>query len=593
MKVAYFLFLLFFINGVYAQVIPAGNRVEWNSAGYQPPTVSPRTTINVMDFGAIADGTGDNFQSFTNAVAALNGHYGIVLIPPGTYFMQSGITLPDSVILRGAGSNSTFIKINSTGTCFGMYGTGTNAFSPVLSGFQKDSKKITVGNAASFEAGNSIEVRQTNGNWDVVPAAWAVKVVGQFTKITAIHGDTLFIEDKLRIDYDPTLLPEVQKIIPRKQVCIEYLNVERVNPSVSGVGNAFEFSYAENCRVKGVESNKSPGSHCKVSLSSHIEITGSYFHDANTYDGVGTKGYGIALDSHSGLCLISNTIFKHLRHAMMVKDGANGNVFAYNYSQSVYRNGTDEFPTDLAGDISLHGHYSYANLFEGNIVQNIIVDETWGPSGPYNTFFRNRTEHYGIYMDATRTNYSNFAGNEIIGSFLSGFYTITGTGNFLFGNNLNGVITPSGTTPLNDSSCYTTTAPSFWNITDGWPAIGINNPLNGKTIPAKAGYLAGKYTDMPPIDLPTGLNDLKSASIGLYPNPTSGEVFINYLSNGREGVKINITDVKGKQVITKNYGTNPIGISTKKINVSGLPKGIYFVNVSTDMETVGMKMIIK
>lgn len=593
MKISYFLFLLFFTIGVDAQVIPEGNRVEWNTAGYQPPTVSPRMTVNILDFGAKADGVSDNFQSFTDALASLNGRYGIVLIPAGTYLLQSGITLPDSVILRGAGSNSTFIKINSAGTCFGMYGAGTNTFTPVLSGYQKDSKKFTVSNASLFEAGNSIELRQTNGSWDVVPAAWAEKVVGQFTKITAIRGDTLFLEDRLRIDYDSTLHPEVQKIIPRKQVCIEYLNVERVNTSVTNVGNAFEFSYAENCRVKGVESNKSPGSHCKVSLSSHIEITGSYFHDANTYDGVGTKGYGIALDSHTGLCLITNTIFKHLRHAMMAKDGANGNVFACNYSQSVYRNGAGEFPNDLAGDISLHGHYSYANLFEENIVQNIIVDETWGPSGPYNTFFRNRTEHYGIYMDATRTNYSNFVGNEIIGSFLTGLYTITGSGNFLFGNNRNGTITPAGTTPLNDLSCYLTTPPTFWNIPDSWPSIGINNTLNSKTIPAKANYLSGKFTDMPPVDTATNLNNLISSSGILYPNPASSTVYLNYLSDGLNGVKIEIADSQGKQLVNLDYGTYPVGIITQKINISGLPKGIYFVTVTTDCTNKGLKLIVK
>jgi hypothetical protein len=40
----------------------------------------------------------------------------------------------------------------------------------------------------------------------------------------------------------------------------------------------------------------------------------------------------------------------------------------------------------------------YANLFEGNIIQNYMIDHYWGPAGPYNTFFRNRTELYGIVM---------------------------------------------------------------------------------------------------------------------------------------------------------------------------------------------------
>ncbi len=104
---------------------------------------------------------------------------------------------------------------------------------------------------------------------------------------------------------------------------------------------------------------------------------------------------------------------RNLRHAMMVKTGANGNVFSYNYSKNVRRS---EWPNNYGGDISLHGHYSYANLFEGNIVQNIMIDHYWGPSGPLNTFFRNRAELYGIIMtggDPTTSDMQNFVGNEI------------------------------------------------------------------------------------------------------------------------------------------------------------------------------------
>ena len=593
MKVVYTLFIFCITLIANAQVIPSGKRVEWETAGYQIPTVTPKIRVSVLDFGAKADGVTDDSQSIVNAIAFLNGRYGVVFFPAGTYLLQSGITLPDSVILRGTGSNSTFVKINSTGTCFGMYGTGTNTFTPVISGYQKDSKKITVGNVALFETGNSIELRQTNGTWDVVPASWAEKVVGQLTKITGIRGDTLFLEDKLRLNFDPTLNLEVQKINPRRQVCIEYLNIERVNASTTAVGNAIEFSYAENCRVKGVESNKSQGSHCKVNLSSHIEITGSYFHDALMYDGVGTKGYGIALDTHSGLCMVSNNIFRHLRHAMMVKAGANGNVFAYNYSQSVYRNGAGEFPADLAGDISLHGHYAFANLFEGNIVQNIIIDEYWGPAGPYNTFFRNRTEHYGIYMDATQTNQSNFVGNEIVGSFLSGLYAITGTGNFLYGNNLNGTLTPAGTTPLTDTSFCLTGLPSFWNIPDNWPSIGISNLLNAKTIPAKSNYLAGRYTDMPPVDTPTIQNELKTSSVTLYPNPANEYVTLSYYSKGSAGYKITICDLTGKSFLETDVENNQIGINTQKINISILPRGIYLVSLSSDQGKSLLKMVVK
>jgi hypothetical protein len=452
-----------------------------------------------MGFGAVADGVTDDRQAVVDAIAYLNGRYGVVYFPPGSYLLQSGISLPDSVIIRGAGSNTSFIKINSTGSCFGIYGSNTGNFTKIISGFEKDSKKVCVINASLFMTGDDVEIRQDNGSWNSNPANWAVKVVGQISKITAIHEDTLLLEDKLRLTFDTALNLEIQKIIPKKHIRIECLNIERSNTSTTGSGYNIELSYAVNCRINNIESNKSQGSHCMISYSSHIEVSASYFHDAYMYDGSGTKGYGVTLNSHSGLCLITNNIFKHLRHAMMVKEGANGNVFAYNYSREPLRNGSLEYPQNYCGDISLHGHYPFSNLFEGNIVQNIFIDQTWGPSGPYNTFFRNRAELYGIIMSSSLTNNQSFVGNEITGTgysfpFSYGAYTITGNGHIQYGNNRNGSIIPSGTTTLSDSSYYLSAHPFFWNITANWPDIGISNTINTGSIPAKNRYLSGIYT---------------------------------------------------------------------------------------------------
>jgi hypothetical protein len=88
-------------------------------------------------------------------------------------------------------------------------------------------------------------------------------------------------------------------------------------------------------------------------------------------------GYGIALYFHTSDCLIEDNIFRNLRHSLSFQCGANGNVVGYNYSRDPNRS---EFPANYGADISMHGHYSYANLFEGNIVQNIQLDQTWGPS---------------------------------------------------------------------------------------------------------------------------------------------------------------------------------------------------------------------
>jgi len=62
---------------------------------------------------------------------------------------------------------------------------------------------------------------------------------------------------------------------------------------------------------------------------------------------------------------------------MMVKTGSNGNIFSYNYSQEPTRS---EPISDFSGDISLHGHYAFANLFEGN---KCGVHLWWNPLGDF------------------------------------------------------------------------------------------------------------------------------------------------------------------------------------------------------------------
>jgi hypothetical protein len=251
----------------------------------------------------------------------------------------------------------------------------------------------------------------------------------------------------------------------------------------SAAGANIVISLAANCHVRGIESDKSVSAHVDIFQSTRILVEGSYFHHAFDYDGGSKRGYGVILNSHSGECLVTNNIFRFLRHAMMVKTGANGNVFSYNYSREVNRS---EPISNYGGDISLHGHYAYANLFEGNIVQNIMIDHAWGPSGPYNTFFRNRAELYGIIFtagDTTHSNSQHIVGNDI--NYFLGQYTITGTGHIQHGNNHKGTIKPPGTGTLNDTSYYLTDEPVFWSVSNSWPSLGIPNVLGAGTNPAR------------------------------------------------------------------------------------------------------------
>lgn len=63
--------------------------------------------------------------------------------------------------------------------------------------------------------------------------------------------------------------------------------------------------------------------------------------------------------------------------------------------------------------ISVHGHYPFMNLFEGNIVGRAGLADYWGASGPGNTLFRNRIigtdkhRDFGPYRGISVDDYSH------------------------------------------------------------------------------------------------------------------------------------------------------------------------------------------
>lgn len=70
-----------------------------------------RDVVSVTDFGADPTGVVDATTAFTNAQGTGNR---IVNIPPGTYLLDN-LRVKNGVVLRGSGTNATFIKQKTTG----------------------------------------------------------------------------------------------------------------------------------------------------------------------------------------------------------------------------------------------------------------------------------------------------------------------------------------------------------------------------------------------------------------------------------------------------------------------------------------------
>ena len=315
-----------------AAVLPVERGTDWSIAGLPAAPPTPLQEIDAAAHGATGDGTTPDDAALQAAIDALGSKPGVVHLGPGSYRLTSGLRLKSGAVLRGASAATTRLRCDlpsSGGTCLAAYGTTTGAWRAVTAGLERGSTALTVDDATGLAAGDWIEMRQANGTWDTEPADWAKNVVGQIERLVSVDGGTLVLEHPLRIAFDPALSPQIVEVVPVLDAGVEDLGIERTaDPSPTAAGNNLAFGYAARCWVRGIESARSIGAHVGVYTSSQLEITGSYFHDAFTYDGTSTRGYGVTLNSHTGACLVQDNVFRHLRHAMMVKTGANGNVFA-------------------------------------------------------------------------------------------------------------------------------------------------------------------------------------------------------------------------------------------------------------------------
>lgn len=547
---SFFLGLAWFFYGLgIAQIIPAYQQHNWKEVCDFPVFNPNLQTVSILDHGGISDSTGDNAQALSLAIQTLNGEPGIVLFPAGKYVFNSTQNIPSGVVIQGAGADSTrfyFDLGGSPSNCFQVTGGFLGTLRNVIQGYTEGSSVLSVSDTTGLIPGGFAEIRQTNGSWDSNPASWATYSVGQVLFIDSIRNNQVFLKYPLRITYDSLLNPQMRPMKVNTGNGFSCFYIERIDEPSSGAGYNFLFDKSVHGFLRGVQSNKSVGSHVMIELSSHIQVQGNYFYDAFTFDGSGTRGYGVTINNHSGSCLIENNIFRRLRHAMMVKHGANGNVFAYNYSREPKRS---EPISDYSGDISLHGHYPYANLFEGNIVQNIMTDHYWGPAGPDNVFLRNRAELYGIIITTgtQQTADQVYIGNETTNNgFLMGNFTLPGTGHFSYGNNVLGTTQPSGTSALSDTSYYRTQVPAFWFINHPWPSVGYPTSGGQYSNPAKERYEQLYYSLCSEAEL--GVPSLETTAMNnpyesVFPNPNSG-----IFSLPPDEIMATVRDISGRSI---------------------------------------------
>jgi hypothetical protein len=355
----------------------------------------------------------------------------------------------------------------------------------------------------------------------------------------------------------------------KTHVGIECLGIERVDATVAQTKN-IDFSWAAYCYVNGVKSNKTNFGHVVMSNSYNVHVTNNYFSNAHAYGG-GGQGYGVVLQLTSGNCLVQNNIFEHLRHSMLLQACVNGNILAYNYSRDPY---WDSFPSNASGDLVLHGNYVFMNLLEGNTVQNIVLDDSHGLNGPFNTFYRNRAELFGIVMN-NASDQQNFVGNEIT-NLIIGFYTLLGSGHYEYGNNDGGTTVPAGTSSMVDTTLFITPQNPYNGLITALPFIGYPNLMNTYKNQAQLNFENDVLASCSQEFIDTTTQDTSTAGIELfeleagviYPNPASHTLYISQVQG-----PVNYEVYNSQGVICM------VGTYNQGLNIERLAPGMYILRI--------------
>lgn len=580
MQKLFFFFIFCYSFSVSAQTIPEERLVDWSVVGHVGAFIEPSNIIDFIEAGGIPNGLDTNDEIIQEIISNNTDTETTILFPEGNYLFNQQLSLPSNFIIKGYDLSTTklLFDVETADDAIRVRGTHTTDSLFVSNTALKDQDYVVVSDSISFVPDDFIYL--IDRDIDKVTSNWGIHSTGQICQIKSIAADTVFFQNQIRRDFLIDDNPVLIKINMVRNVGIENLTIERLDETSNQTSNiSFERTY--NCWIKCVESTNCNFAHFDISNSTNTEISGCYLHDAFNY-GSGGKAYGVVLHFATGECLVYNNVFEHLRHSMLLQAGANGNVLSYNYSIDPFWTSV-ALPSNSAGDAVLHGNYPYANLFEGNIIQQMIIDNSHGINGPDNTFFRNRAELYGLFMNNNPpSSGQNFVGNEIINEGgLLGLYVLEGTNHFEYGNNQTGTIIPTGSTGLSQPSLYLNQSPDFYFTNSTWPPIGTTNELNQFKNEAKTRYEAGQVTPCSPIV--AGLVPAEYLNqLNLFPNPVSQTLFIE------------AGDIPFEDIVVRNaVGRVVLKTTSTHIDTSLLEDGIYFVELRIKGKPIVISNFVK
>jgi PKD repeat protein len=393
-------------------LVPSDRVIDWGRAGVYVngvkgiPDYPVGITCQSPSYAVDPTGATDSAAGIQAAINACPVDHA-VLLPAGTYRINSALSLKSRVVLRGEEpfAVTPLTKIVSYGNHKIVSIAGSSCSEVVVNvtaGYQKDSDTITVSSASSFALGDIVLIDELNdgvyrtnvGNDGT--CTWCGRngnrAMGELKIISAINGNNITLNNKLYYNYEAAYSPQLVRKVSTgaKYNCgVESLTLEMAPGSTSvsdGTGVSFmycKYNWLYRVEIKGVKVDNVESAYSSIGN----EIRDCWIHDTPAgYNGAG-HGYGVDLYAHTTDNLVIDNCLTWLHSPCTIgSDGGTGNVIAYNYmSNNVHDLNTEWFMKSTG----THGAHTHMNLWEGNVMSKFGFDCIWG-SGSNGMVFRNQ-----------------------------------------------------------------------------------------------------------------------------------------------------------------------------------------------------------
>ena len=80
-------------------------------------------------------------------------------------------------------------------------------------------------------------------------------------------------------------------------------------------------------------------------------------------------------------------------------------------------------------------------------------------------------------------------------------------------------------------------------------------------------------------------------NFSLYPNPNNGSFTIQFNSNSGNEIKVNVHDIRGREILNKSFSNN--GLINESLQLNNVQSGIYLVTVQDGARKEVKKIVVQ